>query len=510
MIKHVFNKIIRQGLLIRYRRIERIRKSPIELQEKWFQYLIQHGKHTAYGMKYDFDAIRSISEFRNVPLTTYNEIKPDIDLAMAGHRNVLWPGLTRWFAKSSGTTSNKSKFIPVTRQMLYQSHISTNWDVLSALYKQNKEAAIFSKKGVIMTGSVAPCHESGAMGGDVSAIMLSHIPKVAKPFYSPSIEVGLMSDWEKKIEIIVNHCKDKDVGMIGGVPTWTVVMLRQLLEVTGASSVHEVWPNLNVYFHGGVGFDPYKDLFEQMLPSSKVFYQEAYNASEGYFAMQDVHGQEDMLLMLDNGIFYEFIPVQELYSDDPLVFTLEDVDTDIDYALVITTSAGLWRYIIGDTIRFTSIDPYRVKLTGRTEQYINAFGEEVMIHNADKALAKTCSEVYARISDYTVAPIYFDEGKKGGHQWLVEFDERPASIEHFADRLDQNLQAINSDYEAKRYKDLALLPLQLNAVPKGTFYSWMKSKGKVGGQNKVPRLSNSRQYVEELLLFINQNYAAHG
>lgn len=511
MFKSVLNETIRQGLLLRYKRIERIRNSPLALQQKWFQYLIQNGKRTDYGRRHNFQEIKSQSDFQKIPFSSYELLKLYIDLAKAGVPSVLWPSKTKWYAKSSGTTSGRSKYIPVTKQMLYQAHISTNWDVLSVLYKQKRDAAIFSKKGIIMTGSVEQCHDNGSMAGDVSAIMLSHIPKVAKPFYSPSIEVGLMPDWEKKIEIIISQSKDKDVGMIGGVPTWTVVMLRQLLDATGKDHVLDVWPNLNVYFHGGVGFDPYRQLFEQLIPSDKVFYLEAYNASEGYFAIQDIYGCEDMLLMLDNGVYYEFLPIGELESSQPNALTLEAVETDIDYALVISTSAGLWRYVVGDTIRFTSLSPYRIKLTGRTEQSINVFGEEVMIYNTDRALATTCEELQAKVADYTVAPVYFEENKAyGGHQWIIEFEEEPRNIEKFTELLDFNLQRVNSDYEAKRYKDLALQPLEMQVAPSGTFYRWMKSKGKIGGQNKVPRLSNSRQYIEELLLFINKNSVVHG
>lgn len=495
---------MRQGLRYRYRRIEKIRNDPHSLQQNLFHYLIQNGKQTQYGEKYSFANIRSLEQYKNqVPLVEYDDVKPYIFETKKGSPDILWPGITKWFAKSSGTTSDKSKYIPVTKQKLYQSHIRTNWDVLSVLYKQNDSATIFSKKGLILTGSVEQCPRTNNITGDVSAIMLHNIPKVARPFYTPSVDIGLLPDWEEKIEKMITLCPKEDVGMIGGVPTWTLVLLRRILEVTGKRNILEVWPNLSVYFHGGVGFHPYKDLFDSIMPMDKVFYLEAYNASEGYFAIQDYHGTEDMLLMLDNGVYYEFLPMGEFDSATPKTVSLRDVEVDTTYAIVVSTSAGLWRYVVGDTIQFTSVRPYRIQLTGRVQHFINVFGEEVMTHNTDVAIATTCQELGAQIAEYTVGPVFMDTGNQGRHQWVIEFERTPKILDEFEKQLDKNLQNINSDYEAKRFKDLALSNLEIIPVDQGTFKKWLRYKGKVGAQQKIPRLSNSRAYIEDLLTFIN-------
>lgn len=494
---------MRQGLLLRYRRIDRIRRNPHVLQEKLRKYLIHKGKETKYGNLFSFQNISSLTEYKkSVPLVQYDDIKPYIKNMTNGERDVLWPGKTNWFAKSSGTTAEKSKYIPVTKEKLYQSHISTNWDVLSVLYKQHPRASIFSRKGLIMTGSIDSLGNAGAICGDISAIMLYNIPKVARPFYTPSIEIGLMQDWEEKIDLMSTLCPSEDVGMLGGVPTWTLVMLKKLLKVTGKDNILDVWPNLNVYFHGGVGFAPYRSVFNSIMPTKDVFYLEAYNASEGYFAVQDRHGAEDMLLMLDNGVYYEFLPLVELGGKEPVTVGLEEVELGIQYALVISTTAGLWRYIVGDTIQFTELHPYRIQVTGRISHYINTFGEEVMISNTDKAIADTCKEMNTQIADYTVAPIFTTSDRTGGHEWVIEFDKEPNDMEEFANRLDLNLQDINSDYEAKRFKNMAMDRLKINSAPKGTFHNWMRLKGKMGGQHKIPRLFNSRMYIDELLTFI--------
>lgn len=491
----------------RMHRIERFMRYPDVTQERVLQELLTAAQHTEWGRQYDYRSIRTQAVYANrVPVSDYEDLKHHINRMMLGERDVLWNGQVRWFSKSSGTTSDKSKYIPVSRQNLNRCHIRGTWDTMTLFYHMRPDARQFECKSLIMGGSLTPYEPyPRSVLGDVSAIMIKHMPWVARSFFTPDFETALLHDFEEKIErmaqILVN---EKDLVMVGGVPTWTVVLFRRVLELSGKSNLLEVWPALQGYIHGGVSFTPYRDQFKAFLPDPTITYQEIYNASEGYFAIQNDQSERDMLLLLDNGVYYEFLPMSEWDKEFPKAVPLAEVETGCDYAMIISTNSGLWRYKIGDTVTFTSLRPYKIRITGRTKQFVNAFGEELMVENADQALAQTCEEFGVRVVDYTVAPIYFQGEGKGGHQWLIEFAELPSSVEHFADVLDQNLQQVNSDYEAKRYKDMALHRLQMHILPTGTFHRWMRSRGKFGGQHKVPRLANHRQYVEEILRYLEE------
>jgi hypothetical protein len=495
-VKKLANSIIKQYLDFRFRRLRRMRKNPYSMQKQWLQKILQMAKNTEYGKKYGFREIKNYRDFaERVPVTSYEELQVYIDRMMRGEKDILWPGYVKWYAKSSGTTSHRSKFIPVPSHNLRQCHIQGSWDSMSTLYHHRPDMQAFAKKSLIMGGSIekfAP-HPKTRLG-DVSAVMIHHMPFIGKPFYTPDFETALLSDWEEKLHRMASITHMEDVVMLGGVPTWTVVLFDRILELTGKEHMLEVWPNASAYLHGGVGFAPYQKQFERYLPSSDFVYQEIYNASEGFIGLQDDHAIKALLLLTDNGMFFEFEAM-----DSGEVVPLEGVKTGQNYALLLSTNAGLWRYRIGDTIRFTSTLPHRFHITGRTKQFINAFGEEVMVANTDQALAQTCRELNVEAEEYSVGPIYMDKKDKGGHEWIVEFQQIPENIDHFARRLDKNLRAINSDYDAKRSYDLALENLRLHPAAAGTFHSWMKSRGKFGGQNKVPRLSNDRRYIDQLL-----------
>jgi len=482
-------------------------ESPETVQRHWLRQILQTAKHTEWGQLYDFRSIRNPETFaRRVPIQDYESLWPYIRRMMQGEKDVLWNGQVRWFAKSSGTTGNKSKFIPVSSHNLKKCHIRGTWDTMTLFYHNRPDARQFELKSMLMGGSLETyAAYPRTQYGDVSAIMTHHMPLAGRPFFTPDIETALMSDWEAKLERLARvGAREKNVVMIGGVPTWTVVLFNRILEITGKKHMLEVWPNFQVYIHGGVSFTPYKSQFAAFFPSEKVSYQEIYNASEGYFAAQDDLARDDMLLLLNNGIYYEFLPVDQWADEHSEALPIWEVQTGKQYAIVITTNGGLWRYAPGDTVEFTSVRPYRIKVTGRTKQYINAFGEEVIVENTDKALAITCEAHGATVTEYTVAPVYFEQSTNGGHEWLIEFDQAPASLANFARDLDQNLQRINSDYEAKRFRNLALQPLRLRPLAPGTFHKWMRSRGKLGGQHKVPRLANNRKYLEDILVFAEE------
>lgn len=481
--------------------IDLFKKFPFDAQREVIFQLIDHAKKTDFGEKYDFKSIKSIKEFQErVPIHSYEKFKPYIDLLMKGKQNVLWPGEIKWFAKSSGTTDDKSKFIPVSKETLEDSHFRGGKDIL-ALYATNyPETGLFKGKGLTLGGS----HQINKISnesfyGDLSAILIENLPFWTYFIRTPSQEIALMSEWEEKLEKIANSTIKENVTNIAGVPSWMLVLIRYILEKTGKQNILEVWPNLELFTHGGVSFDPYREQFKKLIPSPKMNYLETYNASEGFFAIQEYPNQDDMLLMLDYGIFYEFIPMEEIDSENPKALHIDDVELDKNYAIVITTNSGLWRYMIGDTVIFTSLYPHKIKISGRTKHFINAFGEEVIIDNAEKALKEASWKTNALIKDYTAAPVFMGEDNKGSHQWLIEFDKMPNNVEEFRDILDTALQKLNSDYEAKRYKDITLEKPVLTIAKEGLFYNWLKGKGKIGGQNKVPRLANNREYVDELL-----------
>jgi len=500
ILQKSINASLRTYLSYRFSRIESIRNNPYELQKSILAQLIDNGKTTKYGQLYNFKHVQDYKSFSTIcPLSSYNEIKPFIFEAMEGTRNVLWPGETNFFSKSSGTTQENSKFLPVTKDLLYQNLRSGGWDATSMMYHHRPSSDLPARKNLLMGGSLKKWHRNAnCYVGDVSAIMISQLPRFSKKWYAPDFEIALMETFERKLELMSRALVDEDLFILAGVPTWTVVLFEKMLALTGKEHMLEIWPNAKVYFHGGVGFDPYRKQFEDYLPSDDFDFYEVYNASEGYFGFQDLPEEDEMLLLFGNGIFYEFIPSESINDDEPVVIGLEDVEIGKNYEMVISTVGGLWRYRLGDTIRFSSILPYRFKLTGRPKQFINGFGEEVMISDTDKAIAQVCQKLDANVRDYTVAPIYMEKANRGGHEWVIEFAKEPQDINQFQNLLDLSLQQINSDYQAKRYKDLALKNLEIRSVPNGSFDNWLKAKGKMGSQNKVPRLSCERKYIDEI------------
>jgi hypothetical protein len=507
-MKNLINKALKTYLSMRMRRIERYMQNPEETQERWLRKLLQSARDTEFGRKHNFAELRTAEDFaREVPVHDYDGIKPYIQRMMHGEQDVLWPGEVNWYSKSSGTTSDKSKFIPVPYSNLYGNHIAGSWDSLALLYHNKPDMRIFEGKNLVMSGSYEALKDyPKTRYGDVSAILTYHMPSIGRMFYTPDLETVLQPNFEAKIEQVAEiTSKETDVVMFGGVPTWIVVLFRLILEKTGKQHMLEVWPELQAYMHGGVGFEPYRQTFRELIPSDSFVYQEIYNASEGYFGAQCDLDQRDMLLLADNGVFYEFVPMEEWEKEHPKTVTMADVEIGRDYAIMISANNGLWRYQPGDTVVFTRKHPHCFQISGRTKQFINAFGEEVMVGDTDKALAETCQQLDAVVAEYTAAPVYFrGEKSKGGHEWIVEFEKEPSDIERFNQLLDENLQRINSDYEAKRFKGMALERLRLTAVPRGTFLRWMKSRGKFGNQNKVPRLANHRRFVEEVVQFTQE------
>jgi hypothetical protein len=500
----VIDTIISKYLKRRWNRILKIREESTPLQYRILQQILQLNKNTGYGNKFQFKNIRSRNQYAaEVPVVNYSDLKEYIDKMMLGYTNILVPGEVKWYAKSSGTTSARSKYIPVTNKYFYGNIIRSCWDVTSIIYANRPDAGLFRHKSLIMGGSLSSFPENfNVTIGDISAIMIDRLPWIGRPFYSPDFETALLEDWEEKIEIMSRQCLHENVVLFGGVPTWNIVLFNKLLEISGKKNIAEIWPNVHTYLHGGVGFKPYKKQFDQYIGKKDFDYYEVYNATEGYFSVQDFPDSEGMLLLTDNGIYYEFIPMEEWGKETPETILLEDVEIDKNYAIVISNFGGLYRYMPGDTVNFTSKNPYRLRVSGRTKHFINVFGEEVIVDNTDQALTLTCKDIPAIVREYTVGPIHLSQEQKGSHQWLVEFEKKPANMDKFTFLLDQNLRKVNSDYDAKRYKSLALEQLSIKVLPEGTFHKWLKSKGKYGGQNKVPRLSNNRLYVDELLELI--------
>ena len=506
-MKQWINYFFKRYYQLRYQKLIEISEQPRPIQERWRNRLLEKAHHTLWGKKFHFQDIHSYTDFSEaIPLNDYESLKPYIQEMMFGKKDILWKGSVKWFSKSSGTTNDKSKFIPVSFENLRACQIRGTWDTMACLYHNRPDAKQFEHKSMLMGGSLQSFSAFPKTTiGDVSAIMIHFMPSVAKPFFIPDFETALLEDWEIKLEALAEvGSKKKNVVMIGGVPTWTLVLLKRILEKSGKSNMLEVWPQFQAYIHGGVSFYPYQQQFEELFPSNQVSFQEIYNASEGYFAIQNDLNQEDLLLLVNNGIYYEFLPMSEWETPHPKTVPLWEVELGRNYAMVISTNSGLWRYMPGDTIKFTSKNPYKIKITGRTKQFINVFGEEVMVENTDKALAITCEQTQSIASDYTVAPIFIQHQQKGGHEWLIEFEKSPDNLVNFTHLLDQNLQRINSDYEAKRHKDIALQSLQVQVIPNGVFHDWLKSKGRLGGQSKIPRLSNNRNYLDEILSFIQE------
>lgn len=484
-------------------RIEAWMQHPVAAQREVLQDLVTSAQYTEFGRKYDFSSLYNIRDFKKaVPIHEYDDLKPYISRIMEGEQNLLWNTPIYWFAKSSGTTSDKSKFIPVSNESLEDNHFRGAKDVLTLYYQFNPYSDLLTGKGLIIGGSHT-VHQINdeTHYGDLSAVLLQNSPFWGKWVRTPELSIALMDEWESKIEKLAQHTIHDNVTSISGVPTWTMVLFRRILEITGKQTISEVWPDLELYLHGGVSFVPYREHFEKLI-GKPINYLEMYNASEGVFAAQDSPGADGMLLFTDHGIFMEFMPLEEYGTDDPKTIGLRDVELGKNYALVISTNGGLWRYCIGDTVQFTSLNPFRVKVSGRIKHYINAFGEELIVDNTDRAIKLACEQTGAVVNDYTAAPVYFSAEGNGAHEWLIEFEKEPASMDHFNYELDIALKQCNSDYEAKRHKDIALRPPIVHSIEKGSFSRWLKWKGKLGGQHKVPRLSNDRKYLDEILTML--------
>ena len=502
----LINSILSWWMKKRMHQVELFIKYPYEVQEDWRIRLIQAAKGTEWGRKFDYTTIRSLKNFKErVPVSNYDTLKPYISRVMHGEQNILWPSDIKWFAKSSGTTADKSKFIPVSNEAMEECHFKGGKDCVSFYCNNNPDTMIFTGKALILGGShQINTFSNESFYGDISAVLMQNMPFWIQFLRTPDLSIALMDNWEEKIEKLAEATVNENVTNISGVPTWTLVLAKRVMEMTGHDNLLDIWPNLELFIHGAVSFTPYREQFAKLIPSEKMNYLETYNASEGFFGIQDQPKSEEMLLMLDYGIYYEFVPMEEYGKEFPVTLSLDEVELDKNYALVISTNSGLWRYLIGDTVRFTSLNPFRIRITGRTKLFINAFGEEVMIENTDNAIRIACEKSDALIREYTVAPVYFSESENGAHEWLVEFEKAPDNFDYFTETLDTALKSLNSDYEAKRYKSMALRKPIVKIVPHDTFYNWMKNRGKLGGQHKVPRLSNDRKFVEEILAMLEQ------
>lgn len=502
----LLNSIVTWVMKKRIHQIELFMKYPHEVQDEVLKKLLNTARFTEFGQRYSFEDIVNSDDFKKrVPVHTYEQLYPYIDRLLRGEQNVLWPSEIKWFAKSSGTTNARSKFIPVSPESLEDCHFKGGKDLLSIYVNNYPNTTIFSGKGLGIGGSYQVNEfdpTASSHYGDVSAVIMQNLPPWAEFIRTPSLEVALMDNWEEKIDRIASQTAKVDVAHIAGVPTWTFLLLQRILELEKKDNILEVWPNLEVFFHGAVAFAPYRNLFKMLIPGDRMNYWETYNASEGFFGIQDRSNSDELLLMLDYGVYYEFIPVEEFDKEYPKTIGLSEVEIGKNYALVISTNSGLWRYNIGDTVKFTSTSPHRIKISGRTKHFINAFGEEVIIENAEAAVTRACELTGAVINNFTAAPIYLEKSKRGGHEWIIEFKMQPSGLEEFTKILDETLRKVNSDYDAKRAHDLALVAPKIHSVAEGTFYNWMKKRGKLGGQYKVPRLSNSREYVDEILAMV--------
>ncbi len=496
----IVNSIATWFLKKRIHQIDLFLKYPIDVQEELLKGLIYKARFTEIGNQYDFNSIKTYQDFADrVPVTTYEDNEAAFERARKGESNIFWPTPIKWFAKSSGTTSAKSKFLPVSEESLEDCHYAASKDLLCLYLNNNPESELFLGKSLRLGGSKELYEQNGTVFGDLSAILIDNMPFWAEYSSTPSNEISLMSDWEYKMQAIVDETKNENVTSLLGVPSWVLVLLNNIMETTGKNNLFEVWPNLEVYFHGGVSFDPYVEQYKKLLPKKDFRYYETYNASEGFFAIQDRNNSKELLLMLDYGIFYEFIPMETYNTSEEKIIPLSEVQLGKNYAIVITTNAGLWRYKIGDTVRSTSINPYRIKVTGRTKHHINVFGEELIIENAEAALRKASKLTHSEIVDYTAGPIFMEGKEKGAHEWIIEFKKQPDDINTFNQLLDAFLQEANSDYEAKRYNNTTLNFPTIHVARKNLFKDWLKEHDKLGGQHKIPRLSNSRNFIEELV-----------
>ncbi|WP_343533678.1 GH3 auxin-responsive promoter family protein [Pedobacter sp.] len=500
----IVNSIFTWYMKKRIHQIELFMKYPLDVQDEWLHTLISSAENTEWGKLYDYKSVLNVQQFKErVPIQNYDTLKPYIERMLQGEQNILWPSEIKWFAKSSGTTSDRSKFIPVSEEALEECHFKGGKDMLSIYCNNRPNTQMFTGKGLVLGGS----HQINQLCedihyGDLSAVLIKNLPIWAEYYRTPEMSIALMDNYEEKMDRMAEATIKENVTNISGVPTWTIVLAKKVMEITGAKNLLEVWPNLEAYFHGAVNFGPYRQQFKELIPSAEMYYLETYNASEGFFGIQDQSYSEELLLMLDYGVYYEFLPLENLEDENPKTLSLDQVELHKNYAVIISTNAGLWRYMIGDTIHFTSLYPFRIKISGRTKHFINAFGEEVIIDNAENALTKACAATNAKIKDYTACPIYFSGDEAGGHEWIIEFEQQPSDFEQFVDVLDQTLREVNSDYDAKRFKDMALKRPKVHNAPQNTFYNWMKTRGKLGGQHKVPRLANNREYVDDILKMI--------
>jgi hypothetical protein len=500
----ILNTLVSWIIKKRIHQIDFFLKYPSEVQQEWLLKLLDTASDTEFGRKYDFQNIHNHEEYiSKVPIQDYDSLKPYILRTKQGEQNLIWPTEIKWFAKSSGTTSDKSKFIPVSKEALEDCHYKGGKDLLAIYYHNRPDARLFTGKGLVIGGS-SEINQYGKNSyfGDLSSIIIRNLPNWVEYIRIPSVDIALNPKWEEKLEQMAAIAPNENVTNISGVPTWNLILIKRILEITNKQNMLEVWPNFELYAHGGVSFTPYKEQFKALFPSDKVVFLENYNASEGYFGIQDGLHRDDMLLMLDYGIYYEFLPMEELGKEYPKTLQLHEVSIDVNYALVISTNGGLWRYMLGDTIKFTELNPYRIKVSGRTKYYINCFGEELMADNAEHALDMACKKTGSIVSEYTAGPVFMNDEGKGGHEWLIEFEKAPENLDFFTETLDTALKSVNSDYEAKRYKNIALQMPIVRALPKGTFYKWMEGRGKIGGQNKIPRLANNRDYLDSVLKLI--------
>lgn len=501
----MITSIVHKFLDSKYRQVDHFIQKPVATQEAVLKHLLDKGRNTLIGTEYNFDTINNKDDFRNsVPVFHYEDLRPYLDkIILEGKQNILWNRPVHWFAMSSGTTEDKSKYIPVTRESLTEGHYRCGEQMLAIYAQANPNAKFFFGKTLVLGGSKQiNSIGDGVFTGDISAILIKNLYFWAKMSRTPE-NISLIPDWETKLQALTDYAIRKDIRAFMGVPSWLLVLLKKIKADTG-KELTDLWPNLEVFFHGGVNFTPFADQYKKLIPKESMIYWETYNASEGFFGVQMSSNSKDMLLMLDSNIYYEFMPMSEWESENPKTLTLEEVETGQNYAILISTNGGLWRYMIGDTVEFTSTKPYLFKITGRTKHFINAFGEEVIIDNAEKALDEACQATGAQITEYTAAPIYFGDNSAGAHEWLIEFDVEPANLDLFTQALDKGLMKANSDYEAKRSYNLSLQVPVVRVLPKGSFYDWLKSNDKTGGQNKVPRLSNNRNYVDKLLEFLNR------
>jgi hypothetical protein len=497
----IISPALKGFMKLRQSAIDNFVLNPIDTQQQVFNDLISSAQYTEYGKQYDFQHFNNIADFKkNVPINDYDSLKPFIQRILEGEQNILWPSPISWFAKSSGTTSDKSKFIPISKESLDDNHFKAGKDTLALYLRQFPQSGFLSGKCLVIGGS----HQVNQLNaesfyGDLSAVMLQNMPLAGHFVRTPDLSIALMNEWEQKIEMMAHTTIHEKVTYIAGVPTWTIVLIKRLFEIAGTNDLHDIWPDLELYIHGGVSFKPYREQFRSFFPKGDIHYQETYNASEGFFAVQDDLSNEGMLLLLNHGIYYEFMPMEEYGKEDARTLSLKEVELNKNYALIISTNCGLWRYTLGDTVQFTSLNPYRIKVSGRLKHFINAFGEEVIVDNSDQAIAEACRQTGAIVNDYTAAPVYMTGNENGAHEWIIEFENLPVPLEKFVTILDLSLQQINSDYEAKRHKDIALRMPIIHLMPKDGFKHWLKDKGKLGGQHKVPRLSNERNYLNEML-----------